>query len=114
VRNEVSPAVKTPPALRRSQIVALAGDDAELRFAYTRKIGKELTYFERGKPMMRRKLKREKVAEQNGQCAICNADLPASYNVLDRLTASGGYTAANTRAICRPCDEQVQASRGYA
>jgi len=65
-----------------SEIAGLAGDDADLRFAYTRKIGKELTYFERGKPMLRRKLKREKLEKQNGRCAICNADLPTSYNVL--------------------------------
>src|SRR5437773_701516 len=49
---------------------AAAGDD-ELLFALRRKLYKELTYDERGKPMERRRLKRLKYDEQNGKCAIC-------------------------------------------
>ncbi len=97
----------------KAEIASLAGSDSELLFAYTRKIGKELTYFERGKPMMRRKLKRDKMAEQGGLCAVCGTALPPTYNVLDRMTASGGYTAANTRLICAACDTAVQQDRGY-
>jgi hypothetical protein len=40
-----------------ARLKALAGDDADLVFAYNRKIAKELSYDERSKPMVRRKLK---------------------------------------------------------
>ena len=97
----------------KAEIASLAAADAELLFAYTRKIGKELTYFERGKPVMRRKLKKNKMAEQGGLCAVCETALPPRYNVLDRLTASVGYTPTNTRLICAACDTAVQQDRGY-
>ena len=97
----------------KAEIGELAAGDDVLLFAYTRKIGKELTYFERGKPMLRRKLKREKMAQQDGQCAICKVTLPPTYNVLDRLDAVGRYTTANTRLLCATCDTAVQRERNY-
>ena len=115
--------ILTPPELAqanklldrlREEIALVAGGDAELLFAFRRKIAKELTYDERSKPMDRRKLKIEKRVEQNGLCAICQNLLLPSYNVLDRCRAADGYTAANTRLICETCDRKVQASRGYA
>ena len=36
------------------------------------------------------------------------------YTVLDRLTASKGYTTENARLICEKCDREVQSERGYA
>jgi ribosomal protein L44E len=95
-------------------MAAVAGNDRELLFAFRRKVAKELSYDERSKPIERRKLKLAKRKEQSGRCAICQNELPASYNVLDRFRAADGYTAENTRLICEPCDRKVQASRGYA
>lgn len=54
--------------------------------------------------MVRRKLKAQKRREQDGLCAQCRTPLPDKYCVLDRLVASAGYTAENTRLICRQCD----------
>ncbi len=45
--------------------------DPELLFAYRRKLFKELTYDERSKPSVRRRLKAIKRAEQHGLCAVC-------------------------------------------
>lgn len=97
----------------RGQLVALAGDDAELLFAYRRKIAKELIYDERSPPMVRRRLKAQKRVDQEGQCARCHAPLPEKYVVLDRIEASRGYTAANTRLICEKCDREIQEERRY-
>jgi hypothetical protein len=98
----------------RSKLEALSQGDKDLLFAYRRKIFKELTYDERSKPMIRRKLKDQKWKEQRGLCAICGKDLPEKYTVLDRLSAVEGYTIENTRLIHQECDAAHQASRGYA
>ena len=74
----------------RSRLDSLAGGDAELRFAYNRKLFKELSYDERSRPMVRRKLKIDKRAEQGGNGAICHRPLPEKYAVLDRLSAPAG------------------------
>jgi hypothetical protein len=97
----------------RSRLIALTGDDAALLFAYRRKISKELVYDERRKPMIRRALKVKKRKAQNGLCPCCGEPLPASYCVLDRLDAAGGYTEANTRLICEPCDRRIQKERAF-
>ncbi len=52
----------------RKRLDELSGGDTELRFAYNRKIAKELSYDERGKPVVRRKLKELKWKEQRGKC----------------------------------------------
>ncbi|WP_339755005.1 hypothetical protein [uncultured Marinobacter sp.] len=98
----------------RSRLQELAGDDSELLFAYRRKIYKELTYDERGKPGARRKLKEQKRVEQNNLCPLCEEPLPLKYAVLDRYNAAKGYTPENTRLIHQHCDTKVQESRGYA
>ena len=46
----------------RERIVILSGEDKDLQWALHRKLFKELTYDERGKPMQRRKLKEIKRA----------------------------------------------------
>lgn len=97
----------------RGQLDTLCGGDAELKFAFRRKISKELGYDERSKPMIRRALKVKKMKSQNGLCAICEKPLPPTYNVLDRFKAAGGYTFENTRLICEPCDRIVQAERRF-
>src|SRR3990170_6413755 len=78
-------------------IEAMSHGDKELLFAYRRKVFKELTYDERSKPNVRRKLKDQKWKEQRGLCAICGLELPERYTVLDRLNAAGGYIKENTR-----------------
>jgi DNA repair exonuclease SbcCD ATPase subunit len=97
----------------RAELVELSGGDKELLFAYRRKIYKELSYDERSKPMVRRRLKMRKREEQGGKCPICNEPLPEKYVVLDRFKASEGYTAENTRLIHPECDVRTQAERRY-
>lgn len=97
----------------RGKLGDLSGGDAELLFAYRRKVYKELMYDERSKPMVRRRLKQLKMAEQGGLCPICNEALPERGAVLDRTRAVDGYTAENTRLIHAACDVAYQASKGY-
>ena len=98
----------------RTKLEAMSRGDKDLLFAYRRKIFKELTYDERSKPMVRRKLKDQKWKEQRGLCAICGNDLPERYTVLDRLNAADGYTKKNTRLIHQECDVKHQEEKGYA
>ncbi|MBI1749946.1 MAG: hypothetical protein HYR59_04720 [Acidobacteria bacterium] len=98
----------------REKLKALSGGDKELLFAYRRKLSKELTYDERSKPMVRRKLKDQKWKQQRGLCAICKEQLPEKYTVLDRLNASAGYSSENTRLVHQKCDLAHQESKGYA
>jgi hypothetical protein len=98
----------------RKRLDELGGGDRELRFAFNRKITKELGYDERGKPMVRRKLKIEKWEEQNHRCAECGKEMPLAYSVLDRQNAVDGYTKENTRLIHPDCDYKNQAAKGYA
>jgi hypothetical protein len=97
----------------RARLDRLSNGDPALLWAYRRKIYKELTYDERGKPMHRRRLKELKRREQNGKCAVCKRGLPQRYTILDRLNAMLGYTPANTRLIHRQCDVKVQVRRRY-
>jgi len=99
--------------LVRSRIDELCGTDKPLRFAYNRKIAKELGYDERGKPTGRIRLKAQKRKSQKGMCALGAHQLPQRGSVLDRLEAERGYTAENTRLLCPDCDAKVQADRGY-
>jgi ribosomal protein L44E len=78
-----------------------------------RKLNKELIYDERGKPMQRRALKVFKRTEQGNRCAQCQAELPATNVVLDRLEAMAGYTKENTRLLCRDCDYRIQQERAF-
>ncbi|HEV7509458.1 MAG TPA: hypothetical protein VGS07_31580 [Thermoanaerobaculia bacterium] len=98
----------------RGRLEELSGGDGDLLFAYRRKVYKELTYDERSKPMVRRKLKDQKWKLQRGLCAVCGKDLPEKYTVLDRLNAADGYTLENTRLIHQECDVAHQTSKRYA
>ena len=97
----------------RQRLTSLSGEDTDLQWALRRKLFKELTYDERGKPMQRRKLKDLKRAEQDNKCPLCSKLLPAKYVVLDRIEAMKGYTPENTRILCQECDTRVQQERGY-
>ena len=98
----------------RSKLEALSAGEKDLLFAYRRKIFKELTYDERSKPMVRRKLKEQKWKEQRGLCKLCGKELPDKYTVLDRLNAADGYTKENTQLIHQECDVAHQTLKGYA
>ena len=97
----------------RQRLAELSQGDEDLQWALRRKLSKELTYDERGKPTHRRKLKDLKRAEQDNKCCLCGTSLPAKYVVLDRIEAMQGYTAENTRLLCQNCDTTVQRERGY-
>jgi hypothetical protein len=98
----------------RSRLRELAGGDDPLYWALRRKLFKELSYDERGKPAVRRKLKQRKTKEQGGLCTLCGAALPEQDTVQDRLDTMTGYTMANTRVICRPCDLRIQTERNFS
>ena len=97
----------------RKSILEYSDGDLDLEFAFRRKIYKELTYDERGKPNLRKKLKEKKRLSQNNLCTSCKQILPLKYAVLDRLNAKDGYTEENTNLICPDCDTKIQGSRGY-
>ena len=98
----------------RAKLDRASGGDAQLLWALRRKLAKELSYLERGKPMERKALKLAKRVEQHGLCAICGQPLPEQGAVLDRKEAMAGYTVDNTRLVHYDCDRQVQAERGFA
>jgi hypothetical protein len=98
----------------RARIDTAAKGDARLRFALNRKIYKELSYDERGKPNARQSLKARMQKAQDGKCAKCGEALPESDTVLDRLSAEQGYVEGNVRVLCRPCDLAIQRERGFA
>jgi len=99
----------------RERLSALSGGDFELKFALRRKLGKELSYDERGKPMARKLLKARKYGEQGGKCAVCCKHLPdgGKNAVLDREEAIKGYIPDNVKLICRDCDIHIQEQRRY-
>ncbi len=98
----------------RSKLASLSGGELELLWALRRKLAKELSYDERGKPMQRRELKARKRGEQGNKCAICGRELPEKNVVLDRIDAMKGYTIENTRLLCRDCDYGEQERRRFA
>jgi hypothetical protein len=55
----------------RAWLDRASGGDRELRLALNRKVYKELSYDKRSKPIVRRKLKREKWEAQDRKCAEC-------------------------------------------
>jgi 5-methylcytosine-specific restriction endonuclease McrA len=99
----------------RVSLEGLSAGEAELLFAYRRKIAKQLMYDERSSPAKRKSLKRRKLISQDGKCAPCGAPLPPAGlgSVLDRLNAMDGYADANTRLLCRDCDLKTQRERAF-
>ena len=98
----------------RVSLEQAAGGDNDLHWALRRKLAKELTYDERGKPATRKRLKKAKLHEQGRRCSRCDEVLPDKGAVLDRFEAMQGYTPENTRLLCRDCDHAVQEERGYS
>lgn len=89
----------------RTLIDTAAGADEGLRFALNRKVYKELSYDERGKPNARASLKARMVKAQAGQCAQCAKPLPESDTVLDLLSVGGrlcGWQCARAVPAVRP------------
>lgn len=97
----------------RKEIAKLANNDFEMIFAYRRKIYKELTYDERGKPRERNRLKVLLWEKQQGRCRMCKKRMIRGRSVLDRKKAIDGYTEKNVRLICMECDRKTQEKRGY-
>jgi len=97
----------------RKRLDDLANGDPLLKFAYRRKVVKELGYDERGKPGVRAKMKALKWGQQGGMCAECKLAMPIEYSVLDRKNAADGYTAENTDLIHAMCDQARQAAKRY-
>jgi|SRR2546426_12124017 len=100
----------------RGKLKSLSGGDAALLFALRRKLAKELSYDERGKPMHRKLLKATKYTEQLGKCANCGDALEklGKNGVLDREEAMKGYVPENVRLVCHTCDSKLQADRNYS
>lgn len=97
----------------RSRLTALSHGDSGLRFAYTRKIAKELQYDERDKPTARRALKKKWTA-QDHLCAHCGKDMPLKYSHLARKIAADGYTEENTELVHPDCHHERQAAKHYS
>lgn len=97
----------------RQRLSDLAAEDAELLWAYRRRMFNQLQYDERLKPPYRAALKKKKRLEQNGLCNVCKAKLPPSYAVLDRHEGMKGYTVENTQLLCQACDAEKQRKLGY-
>jgi hypothetical protein len=98
----------------RQRLEDLAAGDPAALFAFRRKIAKELTYDERGKPAERNRLKARKFGEQHGICPECGNPLPEKFAELDRKNAIDGYTPENTELIHGECHRKRQAARGWA
>jgi hypothetical protein len=98
----------------RKKLDQLAGGDPLLLFAYRRKVMKELSYDERGKPVARAKLKSLKWGLQQYRCAHCRKLMPMAYSELDRKNAAEGYTLENTELVHAECHQARQAAKRYA
>lgn len=97
----------------RARIAEVSKGDEDLYFAFRRKIGKELTYDERGKPERRKRLKKQLMRDQGGMCADCGQPLEPKGSILDRREAKLGYMKENVELIHPSCDQRRQAARGY-
>lgn len=97
----------------RQRMQDVTGDDDNHYFALRRKIAKELTYDERGKPSHRKRLKYQLMRDQDGLCVHCGTELPDKGAVLDRIEAKLGYTKENVELIHPHCDQLRQAALGY-
>ena len=97
----------------RARLRVLSGREPKLHFAYRRRIYIRLMNDERGTPAFRKKLKAQKLLEQQGKCALCHKELPKSESELDRFIAHAGYTPKNTQLIHHHCHRKQQAVRRY-
>ena len=94
---------------------AASGGDQNLKWALNRKLFKELVYLERGKPMQRKALKKQKMKEHAGICALCRRLIqPDDESHLHRTYAPDGYTPRNTQLVHDRCHRQDQKAKKYA
>ncbi len=98
----------------RERLTKLAAGNPLLLFAYRRKLAKELSYDERGKPGARKQLKALKWGLQGRKCAHCGEEMPLKNSDLDRKNAVDGYTEENTELVHHHCHQKRQAAKGYA
>lgn len=96
-----------------AELERLSDGDPQILWALRRKLTKELGYLERSDPQRRTALKRRKIQQQKGLCAICRQKLPPSGAHLDRLVAFDGYTDTNTRVIHAGCHDALHKHRNY-
>lgn len=97
----------------RHLISKAAKKDYSLLWALRRYVYTRLIYDERGTPMQRRSLKRNKMVSQRGLCAICKKKLPKTGAELDRGRALRGYTEKNTRLVHPKCHRWSQEEKGF-
>jgi hypothetical protein len=98
----------------KTELNTLSNGDEQLMWALQRKLAKELTYLERGKPATRKKLKAIMWKKQNSNCALCNNPMPQEYSELDRYEACLGYIESNVRLVHHECHKKDQADKNYA
>lgn len=96
------------------KIELLSAGDSGKKFAFRRKIAKELIYLERSKPSKRKRLKKQKWKAQEGKCADCKCSLELRGSILDRKHAILGYNAENVDLVCTLCDRKRQDAKSYA
>lgn len=97
----------------KAELDKLSNNDPALLWALRRKLAKELTYLERGKPSQRKRLKDQKFTEQIAFCPICGDILPFKEAELDRIEAFGGYTPENTRLVHHKCHRAQQKEKRF-
>jgi DNA repair exonuclease SbcCD ATPase subunit len=91
----------------------LSAGDTDVLFALRRKLFKELSYQERGSPMLRGKIKQQRRKIQSNICPVCNKTLPENHAHLHRLEAKIGYTVENTQLVHSKCHISGQELLGY-
>ncbi|WP_375463058.1 hypothetical protein [uncultured Methylobacterium sp.] len=97
----------------KAMVTDAAGGDPVLLFALRRRLAARLTYWERGNPAKRKKLKAAKHKAQDGRCAICDEPMGVKGSELDRADPVDGYTAENTRLVHHACHRQDQETKGF-
>jgi 5-methylcytosine-specific restriction endonuclease McrA len=97
-----------------SQIEALSNGDDDLRFAFLRKIHKELVYLERDSPSKRKRVKRKVWKAQGQVCAECHVPLEFRFSIADRKEAVKGYVPENLEIIHEECNRVRQERQRFA
>lgn len=99
--------------LIKKRIKNLAVHNPDVAWALQRKLWKEISYLERGKPCARKKLKWQKWKSQGRKCSFCRKGLLLPNSILDRFKATKGYTSKNARVIHSKCDRALQKKRKF-
>ncbi len=97
----------------RSELAALAGDEAKVLRHARRYLMKRLEFDERSRPSDRKDVKLTLMAKQQGKCAICGDPLPAKDSELDRHDPVLGYIEENCRLVHHDCHRKAQAAKNF-